>query len=338
MFLIVCNMKQSVAFSYQVKTWDLYPQDVIDTITTHRRSLFLTHNRHLQWFQPVNVDQHTDVLQNRFFSKTVQNVIVQPKTMVVRLLSEDPTYMTESVVFAKGKHFSFKWTDSTLYETIVESNQYVLRSNFWGVVHYGSSPTDMQKVTLRMPDRRYYTSMVVCGSYLWCVGDGPNRSTRVDGYEMTCSSDKDTIHPIPRYTFHIDSHDCMHPLHIKACIQECFPKKTMYIVIGYAIGGACIANVHTYPPISSQQTLSSHWVRCDNAITSISFDYPYLYFLEKGVIHMYHIPAVLTLPKYIASHKVSMDMDYKQVTQIAAIKRHVFWNGESTLHGIEITD
>lgn len=328
-----------LAFSYQIKQWDLGSRETIDTVNTDSGTLFLTRNRHLQWFHPAKCENGDSRVHDRYLPKTVRSVEVRPKIMVVNMLSEDMDYISESVVFSKGERFSMKWDDNTLLETILDSNQYLLRSNYFGKIHYGPSVEDMQISMLRMPNRKPYTAMTVAEPFLWCAGDDhvPEKGimTRIDAYSLLSKSGRDSINPVPAYTFFVDRHECIQPMHLRVAI---LPKGTLYTVVGYAIGGAAVANVRIFPPVERQQVVDSHWLRCSHEISSVAFDYPYLYLLERGKIHMYHIPAVLTMPSYRGTYTASLPFEYKQVTEIAAIKRHVFWNGECVLRGLELMD
>ena len=326
-----------LAFSYQVKQWDTGYTDIIDTVNTDSGTLFLTRNRHLQWFNPTKCENGDNRLHDRYLPKTVRSVEVRSKVMVVNMLSEDKDYVSESIVFSRGERFNMKWDDNTLMETILDCNQYLIRSNYLGKIHYGPSPEDMHVSVLRMPSRKPYTTMTVSEPLLWCAGDEhtPEKGimTRIDAYSLLSSSGKDYLNPIPIYTFLVDRHECSQPLHLKINI---LPKGTLYTVIGYAIGGACVAHVPMFPPVERQKVLSSHWIRCCHEIPSIALDYPYLYILERGKIHMYHIPTVSTMPSYSGTYTVCLPFEYKHVTQIVAMKRHVFWNGESILRGLEL--
>lgn len=334
------TLLSTLAFAYQLKKWNLGFKDTIDTVSTDSGSLFITRNRHLQWFHPTKTENSVSLLHQRFFPKTIRNIVVKPKIMLVNMVSDDNSYVSESIVFSKGERFNIKWNDSTLYETIIDSNQYILRSNFFGKVSYGPSIDQMQESIIRMPNRVPYTTMTVGLPYLWCAGDynipEKGRFTRIDAYDIFSSSKIDTINPIPTYTFYMDQHNCAYPIHIRACIEECFPKKTLYLLVGYGIGGACISNVYTFPPTNNQQVIHSNLMPCSKEITSMAFDYPYIYLLEKHDIHMYHIPSVLSMPQYIDTHTVSFPLDYKYITQIVAIKRHVFWNGDNTVRSLEV--
>lgn len=314
------------------KRWVVQPNDPpVDTLTTHNGMLFLGRSNKLQWFKPSN--DKINGLQERWMPRPIQRIVVHPKSLLLNMCPETTDYVSDSMVFTRGKRLTLQWYDSTLYETIVDED-HILRSNYFGEVCFGSLKGGSGNTTLRNQFRvKSSTAMTVYESMLWCASEestsnGPR--TLIEVFNMA-----DPSLPLV-HSFYIDSTTCSHPTQISVVLQDCLPRKAVYIAVGYMRGGVHAGHAF-FPPEKQFSTIRTNKVDNENPILSLCMDFPYIHTLDKHGIETLRFPSILSMPEYIGRYKM-LPSDFHIISQIACIKRQVFWNGQDILHSVEISN
>lgn len=337
-FLYLQLMATSYAFSFLTRRWDYDPQrDMIDTLTTDSGNLFVTRNNKMQWFRPLT--DKPMVHLNREFARTIYRLSVKKKALLVNMSPENHQHMSETMVFAKQKFYSVLWKDNTLYETVIEKNGYLLRSNYFGDITYGNYK-NLFTYNTRKYTNTTYSAMVVYDKYLWCAVEywkNNTRMTRVDAFDLFVSiNNTDYISSVPEMSFHIESKGCIQPCQLIVLVEKSFPIKTVYLVIGYMRGGVNVAQTN-YPPEKQNIQMMCCNLPSEKVIRSISLDMPYLFFLEEDGISSYKIFPKVDIHQYLGFYKLPTKY-YSEINQIVSIKKQVFWNGEQILHSAEIKE
>lgn len=323
-------MKLIAAFSILNRIWQIRKGDPpVETITSHNGNIFLGRSNQLQWFKPSS-DQ-VKGFQERWFPRSIQRIVVNPKSLLIGLSPENLKYVSESMVFAKGKTQKIKWEDNTLFETVV-GDEKILRSNYFGDLSiYPINDDDDSLEEDLIMSKIKASAMTIHGKYLWTAVEQHTRKgqcTRVDAIDLSSLN--------TTYTFYIDSNKASHPVHLSVMVQECFPNNALYIVVGYMRGGVYAGHVY-FPPENEKCTLQSHHLPNDDVILSMCFDFPFIHTLTDKCIETYRFPAVMSIPQYLGAYYLPRNY-YSVVNQIACVKRQVFWNGQETLQSVEISD
>lgn len=337
---IFMAMRTSSTFHFITRRWDYDPQrDLIDTLTTDNGNLFIARNNKMQWFRPLIDDEKPMVHLNRNFPRTIQQLSVKKTALLVNMSPENNRHMSESMVFVKGKCYSVLWKDNTMFETIVEKNGYLLRSNYFGDITYGDYKNIFTYNTRKYTNTTYST-MFVYDKYLWCAVEyikNNTRMTRVDAFDLFVNiNSTDYIASVPEMSFHIENKDCIQPCKLWVAIENYFPKKMIYFVVGYMRGGVNVAQTY-YPPEKKEVSIMCSNLPSDKIIKSISFDMPYLFFLDQDGISSYKIFPRMDIHQYHGLYRIP-EKFYSHINQIVSIKKQVFWNGEQVLHSAEVVE
>jgi hypothetical protein len=326
---------------FLVRKWDFDRQrDMIDTVTTDNGNVFVTRHNKLQWFRP-SLDRPLAPIE-RDFPRTIQRLSVKKTALLVGMSPETPTHHSETFVFAKNKCFRSRWKDNTMLETVVEENGYLLRSNYFGDISYGNHDSILTYNTKTFSNLTY-SAMTVHDKYLWCATQYQINNTwvtRVDAFHLFVRlNDMDHIGSVPEMSFFIqDKGDalCRQPLHLSVCIKNHFPQSIAYIVIGYMIGGLHVAQADFPLEKDSKETMTSY-IPNEKSVLSVAFDMPYLFFLDEEGISTYRIYPRADVHRFLGKYHLGQQF-FNRVTQIVAIQKQVFWNGEPVLRSAEICE
>lgn len=317
LYFIMCI---KITFSFVIKRWNIPIEYSIDTITKHDKNLFIASNNKLSWFTPSSEKIY---LENRWLPRQIRHMVINPSSLLISLTPSDSSYISETIIFHKGKQDVHKWTDNTLYENLVENR--LIRIN-----HYGNIQLHDKSFNLSCSK---YTSMTLLeNKYLCCILNEKNKQTRVDLYDMTSNDPTKII-----YTYRMMTPMCSYPCHVEIFLQECYPKTLIYFVISYRIGGTYVGNTNFPPDNNENATVSVTHLPDSNTILSLTVDYPYLYTLNTKLISIYKFPSIIAKPMYMGEYKPYKSM-YQHTNKLIAIKNQVFWNGEDILHSLEIND
>lgn len=326
------------AFHFATRRWDFgRDRENIDWMTTDNGNVFITRNKKMQWFRPI-IDKPI-VHLDRDFPKTINRVSVRKKALLVSMSPDNSHYVSETMVFVNGGFYSVRWRDNTLYETVIEKNGYVLRSNYFGNITYGDNE-HMFTYNTRKYINCTYSAMIVHDKYLWCAMEyvrNQTRVTRVDAFDLFVKRDGvDYIASIPDMSFMIENKGCSQPFQLRVSIEEDHPQKIIYLAIGYMQGGVNVAQCY-YPPEKKHTRMMCAHLPNEHLVRSISLDFPYLFFLDEEGISAYRLFARVDVHQYIGKHRIVRD-HYHQPTQIVSINKRVFWNGGQKLYSAEIID
>lgn len=327
------------AFNFITRRWEFGDcRENIDTLTTDNGNLFVTRNNKMQWLRPM-IDKPIHYM-SRDFPRTINRLSVKKKALLVNLSPKDHNSMSETTVFCNGKCFRSCWQDNTMYETIVEENGFVLRSNYFGNITYGNQDGLFVYNTITLINMTY-TAMVVHGKYLWCAveyrGKNNTRMTRIDAFDIHVKLDgRDHIASTPDMTFLVENKGCAYPCQLIVSIENFSPKKLVYLIVGYMMGGVNVAQ--TYYPTEKRftQTMCSNLPN-QNVIKSMSFDSQYLFFLDEQGISSYKLFPRMDIHQYIGNYPMYKKY-YSHATQIVSIKKQVFWNGDESLYSAEVVE
>lgn len=335
-FIFLTNVN---AFNFITRRWEFGNyRDNIDTLTTDNGNLFLTRNNKMQWLRPL-IDKPINYM-SRDFSRTINRLSVKKKALLVNLSPETHDSVSETMVFFNGKCFRSCWQDNTMYETVIEENGFVLRSNYFGNITYGNHEA-LFTYNTRTYTNITYTAMVVHDKYLWCAAEyktkNNTRMTRVDAFYLHTQLDgRDHIASVPDMTFLLENKGCTYPCQLCVSIENFSPKKLVYLIVGYMIGGVNVAQ--SYYPTEKRftQTMCSNLPN-EHVVKSISFDAPYLFFLDENGISSYKLYPRMDIHQYNGRYPLGKKY-YSDTTQIASIKRQVFWNGDQHLYSAEVVE
>lgn len=314
------------------KRWIIRRDDEpVDTLTTFNGMVFLGRNQKLQWFT-MSEDKIRGV-QERWMPRPIQKIVVHPKSLLINLCPETIDYVSDTMVFTRGKTLNVKWYDNTLYETIIDEDR-IIRGNHFGQVHIGSlrgnsnetSPMDKHKV-------KTSTAMTFRHNLLWCASEERTKDGPQTIIEVFNTSD-----PMLQklYSFSIDSKTCSHPTHISVVLQECHPRIVLYVAVAYMRGGIHVGHAFFPPDKQSITPIRTHLMPSQNPVLSMCMDYPFVHSLDKEGIETMRFPSILSIPEYIGRYDIPQS-NYHIVNQIACLKRRVFWNGHNALHSVEIS-
>lgn len=232
------------------------------------------------------------------------------------------------------------WKDNTMYETIVEENGYILRSNFFGNITYGNHQ-NIYTYNTRTYTNLTYTAMVVYDRYLWCATECRNKNdkrlTRIDAFDLFVKlNGTDHISSVPEMSFLVDNKDCRHPCRLCVSIEKSAPQNIVYLIIGYMIGGVNVAQGAHPTEKKSTYTMCSNLFN-EFAIRSVSWDCPYLFFLDEKSIQSYKIFPRMDIHMFLGKYTLPKKY-FSETTQIVSIKKQVFWNGEEILRSAEVVE
>jgi hypothetical protein len=336
--LLSCLFSTVNTFSFLTRRWDFdAPRDMIDSLATDHGNLFLVRNNKMQWFRPLT-DKPTRHLE-REFPRIIHHLSVKKKSLLVNMSPETPHHMSETMVFVKDKCYRVLWKDNTLFETVIEKNGYLLRSNYHGDITYGDE-RKLFTYNTRTYTNTTYSTMCVHNKYLWCAMEyekNNTRMTRIDAFDLhVCLNDTDYIASVPEMSFHLENKGCVQPCQLVVSIKHEFPVKIVYLVVGYMRGGVNVAQTH-YPPEKQQTHIISSLLPCEKMVRSVSLDMPYLFFLDEEGISSYKIFPRVDVHQYMGFYKLPPRY-YSECNQIVSIKKQVFWNGEQVLHSAEIIE
>lgn len=323
-------------FHFTVRKWGIGDsRENIDHLTTDNGNIFLSRNKEMQWFRPLSNDRPI-VHLSRDFPRTINRLSVSKKALLVNMLPNSHDYVSETMVFAKDKSYSVLWRDTTMYETVIEKNGYVLRSNYFGNITYGDYKNIFTYNTKKYINSTY-TAMFVHDKYLWCATQCSKNYTKIDVFNLYVEKDgNDYISTIPDMSFLIENKGCSHPFKMWVSIENDHPKQIVYIVLGYMTGGVNVAQCY-YPPEKNYTRMLCSHLPNQHPIRSISLDFPYLFFLDEEGISAYRLFARVDVQQYRGKHKIFKDY-YQEVSHIVSIKKKVFWNGGQTLYSAEMVD
>lgn len=326
-------------FPFITRRWDFGDcRDNIDTLTTDNGNLFLARNNKMQWLRPLT--DKPIVHLSRDFPRSINRLSINKKALLANLSPEDHSSVSETIVFFEGKCFRSCWKDNTMYETIIGQNGYLLRSNYFGNITYGNH-NGLYIYNTRTLTNFTYTAMVVHDKYLWCAVEYKNKNgtrvTRIDAFDLHVPiNGVDHLASVPDMSFLVENKGCAYPCQLWVSIENFSPKKLVYIIIGYMMGGVNVAQ--SYYPTEKQytQTMCSNLPN-EHAIQSISFDRPYLFFLDEEGISSYKLFPRMDLHQYFGKYKLPKNY-YSRATQIVSLKRQVFWNGGQNLYSVEVVE
>lgn len=326
-------------FHFITRKWDFGDsRDTIDTLTTDNGNLFLTRNNKMQWLRPL-LDKPIIHL-SRDFPRTIHGMSVHKKSILVNMSPEKEGAVSETLVFANDKCFRMSWNDNTMYETLVVQNGYLLRSNYYGNITYGNHEnvfTYNTKILTNMT----YSAMTVYGKYLWCATEytTPNntRITRIDAFDLFVNvNGVNYISGVPEMTFLFDNKGCASPCQLCVSIEKFSPTDIVYIIVGYMKGGVNVAQAF-YPTEKKMTSVMCSNLPNENPIRSLSWDRPYLFFLDGKTISSYNIYPRMDIHRYLGKYTLPLKF-FSETTQIVSLKKQVFWNGENTLYSAEVVE
>ena len=326
-------------FHFVTRKWDFGDcRDTIDTLATNNGNLFITRNNKMQWLRPL-IDKPI-VHLSRDFPRTILGITVHRKSMLVNMSPDKEGVVSETLVFANNKCFRMSWKDNTMYETLVVQNGYLLRSNYFGNITYGNHE-NLFTYNTNLFTNMTYSAMIVSGKYLWCAAEykttNDTRITRIDAFDLFVNvSGTDYISSVPEMTFLLDNKGCVSPCRLSVSIEKFSPKDIVYIIVGYMNGGVNVAQA--FHPTEKKITS----VMCSNLpnerpIRSLSWDRPYLFFLDGKTISSYRIYPRMDIHQYMGTYKLPLKF-FSETTQIVSLKKQVFWNGENILYSAEVVE
>ena len=333
---IACN-----AFHFVTRRWDFGDyHETIDALAVDNGNLFLSRNNKMQWLRPM-VDKPI-VHLTRDFPRIINRLSIKKKAILVNLAPDNARSVSETLVFSNGKCCRVAWKDNTMYEALVEQNGYVLRSNFFGNITYGNHD-NLFTYNTRVYTNFSYSAMVVYGNHLWCATEfktmNNTRMTRIDAFDLFVKlngSDHDYISSVPDMSFLVENKGCVHPCQLCVSVEKHHPKNIVYLIVGYMIGGVNVAQAFFPTEKKFTYTMCSKLPN-ERHVRSMSWDKPYLFFLDEEGISAYKIFPRMDLHQYMGKYKLPTKY-FSETTQIVSIKRQVFWNGEESLYSAQVVE
>lgn len=328
-------LKECATYHFEVRKWKVDGcKENIHALSVDNGNIFFSRNEKMVWFRPA-LEGSIEYL-SRTFPKTIQQLSVKKKALSVNMRPDSMDTVSETFVFANEKCNRLVWKDTTMFETVIDKNGYLLRSNFFGNITYGNHEKMFTYNTRKLTNCTY-TSMCVYDRYLWCATEYKTSQdkfvTRVDAFDLFVNLDgQDQISSVPDMTFLVDNKGCVGPLKLCVSIEKDAPKDIVYIIIGYMIGGVNVAQVSLTNEKTYNETRCGHLPN-EYTIRSMSFDRPFLFFLDEKCIHSYKIFPRTEIHQYIGKYKLRYG---SETTQIISMKKQVFWNGEEELYSAEI--
>jgi hypothetical protein len=339
-FFLMAALLPSHAFHFVVRRWDFGgSHDTIDTLAVDNGNLFLSRNNKMQWLRP-RLDKPI-VHQTRDFPRTINRLSIKKKSILVNLMPDNTGCVSETLVFSNDKCCRVAWKDNTMYEALVEKNGYVLRSNFFGNITYGNHD-NLFTYNTRVYTNTTYTAMVVYDNHLWCATEfktthNNTRMTRIDAFDLFVRLDgHDYISSVPDMSFLVENKGCLHPCQLSVSVEKHHPKNIIYLIVGYMVGGVNVAQAFLPTEKKFSYTMCSNLPN-ENHVRSISWDRPYLFFLDEEGISAYKIFPRMDIHQYMGKHKLPKKY-FTETTQIVSLKKQVFWNGEQSLYSAEVVE
>lgn len=326
------------AFPFITRKWVVGDNrdDTVDRMTVDNGNIFLARNRQMQWFRP-QLDHPIEHL-SRDFPRTIYNLSVKKKALLVSMSPSTPQHVSESMVFVRGKCYKILWGDNTMYETVMEENGYVLRANYFGNITYGNYKTGLNTYNTRTYTNCTYSTMFVYDNYLWCATEceiNNTRTTKIDVFDLFVKrGGVDYMAAVPDMSFLIENNMCFHPCQLWVSIDPIY--KLVYIIVGYMKGGVRVAQ-SSYPPEKKPIWVKSSHLPNEHIIRSMSFDKSYLFFLDEEGISAYRLFPRVDIHSYLGKYTF-VEKYYQGITQIVSIQKRVFWNGESSVYSAEVVD
>ena len=331
----------SQAFHFVARRWEFGDtRGNIDTLAVDNGNLFLSRNDKMQWLRPM-IDQPIYHMA-RDFPRPINRLSVKKKALLVNMVPDKSDYVSETIVFSNGKCCRVVWKDNTMYETLVEQNGYVLRSNFFGNITYGDHD-NLYTYNTRMNGDLVYSAMTVHGKHLWCATEfrtqNGTRMTRIDAFDLFVrlnGTGRDYIASVPDMSFLVENKGCAHPCQLCVSIEKDHPKNIAYLIVGYMVGGVNVAQA--FLPTEKKFT----YTMCANlpneyTVRSMAWEMPYLFFLDEEGISSYKIFARVQPPMFMGKYKLPLK-HFSETTQIVSLKKQVFWNGEQSLYSVEVVE
>jgi hypothetical protein len=287
----------------------------------------------MQWLRPL-IDKPMNHL-SRNFPRIINRLSVKQRGLLVNMVPTDGKSVSETYLFANGKSCRMLWEDNTLYESVVDQNGYLLRSNYFGNVTYGNHE-NMFTYNSRVYTNLTYSAMAVYDKHLWCATEYTMNDTvvtRVDAFDLFVKlNDTDYISSVPDMTFLIENKGCVGPHLLSVSID----RENIYIIIGYMMGGVNVAQA-VYPVEKKPTRMMCSNLPNEHIVRSISWDKPFLFFLDEHGISSYKIFPRADIHQYMGKYDLRKKY-FSETTQIASIKKQVFWNGENILYSVEIVE
>jgi hypothetical protein len=327
------------AFHFATRKWDFGDcRDNIDTLAVDNGNLFLSRNNKMQWLRPM-IDKPI-VHQTRDFPRIINRLSVKKKAILVNLVPDNAHSVSETLVFSNGQCCRVLWRDNTLYETVVEENGYVLRSNFFGNITYGNHDK-LFTYNTRVYTNITYSAMTVYGNHLWCATDfktqNNTRMTRIDAFDLFVKlNGTDHISSVPDMSFLVENKGCIQPSQLCVSVEKHHPKNIVYLIVGYMFGGVNVAQAFLPTEKKFTHTMCSNLPN-ERHVRSLSWDKPFLFFLDEQGISCYKIFPRMDIHQYMGTYKLPKKY-FSEVTQIISIKKQVFWNGEQSLYSAEVVE
>lgn len=334
-------------FPFVVRRWDVGgSRDVVDTVTTDNGNIFFSRNNKMQWFRPMprqtqdGDEDELSVHTGREFPRTIYRVAVRKKALLVGMSPSSPDFVSETMVFAKGLCYNVLWRDNSCYESVVEENGYVVRANFFGNITYGNHE-EMRTYSTRKLTNLTYTAYCVYDGRLWCATEywsrNKTRVTRVDAFDLRVRiGDRDHLSSVPDVTVVFDSKGCAHPCHLSVSVEKDYPKKVLYIVAGYMMGGVNIAQLY-YPMEKPSMRAMCGNLPSKHAVKSLAADMPHVFFLDEEGIHAWKAYARMETHQFLGTLQLPRK-HFTETTQIAAVRKRVFWNGEEAPFSADVVE
>ena len=335
-YWLVMVLSVAQAFHFATKKWVFGKgENVVETLAVDNGNIFLSRGNKLQWFRPTH-DDEPFLHMTREFKRPINHVAVGSKTLLINMTPTKHEHVSESIVFAKDNYYNLLWCDNTMFETVIEKNGYIMRANYFGNITYGD---DKQLHTYKT--NTTYSAMCVHDKYLWCATDFKTvqntRMTKIDAFDMHVGRDGiDYLANSPEMTFIVENKGCAHPCRLSISIENDFPKKIVYIMVGYMMGGVNVAQTYYPPEKPITQTMCAN-LRSKHVIRSIAFDMPYLFFLDEDGISAYRVFPRMETHMYMGQYRVAKKY-YSETNQIISVKNQVFWNGDNELYSARVME
>lgn len=330
------------AFPFTTKRWTIGgKKDLVDTVATDNGNIFFTRDKRMHWFRPVLTEDGDTFYMERDFPRTINRVSARKKSLLVNMSPPDAGCVSETMVFSKGVSYNVLWQDNTLFEEVVAENGYVVRANFFGNISYGNYE-GIHTYNTRRHNNLTYTAYCVHDGRLWCAtehrGRNNTRITRVDAYDLHVKLDdgRDHMASVPDMTVVFDSRGCAHPCHLSVSVEKDYPKKVLYIVVGHMMGGVNIAQLY-YPMEKPAMRAMCGNLPCGHSVRSLAVDMPHVYFLDAEGIHAWKAYSRMETHQFIGTHTLPKK-HFSETTQIVAVKKQVFWNGEEVPFSVDVVE
>lgn len=339
--VLIALMCQKVSpFQFITRRWNFGDtQDPIHSLSVDNGNLFLSRHCQLQWLRPT--PNKPIIHTNRYLPRSINHVVVQKKAFLANMIPEDSRCVSESMVIHNDKCYNVRWHDTTMFETVIEKNGYILRSNYFGNITYGNYE-NLFTYNTRVYTNTTYSAMCVEHGFLWCATEywtkNQTRATRIDAFDLHVKGVDgfEYLASMPEMSFVVDTRDAFQPHQLRVCIQNYAPKKIIVLVLGFMMGGVVVAQSF-YPTEKKKTQTMCRRLETQGVVRSLSLDMPYLFILDDNNIYSYKIYPRIDLPMFLGKYCLPINY-YQETTQIVSFKNHVFWNGQDILHSAEIVE